>query len=63
MVEVLAGGLPCGTTAVDISALRADGGRPKGTTGGVPGIGKPGIDLANASAISSADTPPLANES
>ena len=40
-----------------------DGGLPSGITGGVPGIGKLGIDLDHPSAISSADTPPLANES
>ena len=57
------GGLPVGIFAIGGLPLGiCAGGLPCGTTG-VGGTGKLGIDCANADAISSADTPPLAADS
>ena len=67
-----AGGLPCGTIAGGLPSGTEAGGRPEGKAlGGLPigtpegagGVGRDGIDWAKASAISSAETPPLASDS
>ena len=56
-----AGGRPIGTGAGGRPSGTLEGGRPIGTAGGAGG--RDGIEVANACAISSAETEPPANDS